>query len=339
MPNKSFSSKSRNALNPLRRQKQLMKFALLNAPILFWASLLILLGSFFELIGLTCLQPIFTRLGDGQSDSSLNMAAGFAYFGAIPSTSALILIFSGCFFVRTAASITGQGALSHGLKNLQKRISCTIFKNILQKVDASEIESRKIGFFISLAGDEAVRAAGIVQLTLSAAQGGVLALMYSLTILLLSPRLFLTLIVIGLGAFLIVALSQRRSLQLGSLSADLSRAAGTIFIDGLSGFRSLRAIHGTGYVIDKYDRLMSKYMITQRNLDIFGIIVKLSPLLLIFAAIFGAALLTPPIELNSFLKSNGFFQFFFLPFCKEYPHNHNRAKSLNINNLCSFPSF
>ena len=305
MPHTGFIVKFINALRPLAGQRKLVVFALKSQPVLIISSILIFTGSIFEIIGLSSLQPVLMNIQSHSPSASGAWHRALEMANLRANNTNLLIIFCLAFLMRTVAILVGHSAMVHGLKSLQKMISCTIFRNILQNIETNEIEKQKIGFFVSLAGDEAARAPQIVQLILTSIQALALAVMYSAALVLISPSLFFTIALIGLGSMVIVVFSQKRSVALGERSLELSKNAGTIFLDGVTGFKSLRSLHGTEYAALKYSREMGSYMRILRNIEIYGNIVKLSPLMVIFVSILIAVKLTPPAKLDVFLSEQG----------------------------------
>lgn len=288
---------------PLINQRYLLKRAMTARPQLLLATILLFVGSVVELFGLYSLHPILFGLQQDRQGSAL-LRNNFLIDANTPiGFKILLIICFTSFLCRIILGLAGHIITSRSLKALQNDLSCSIFRNILQSMDVIEIERRKIGFFVSLAGDETARAVNIVHLILTSALALSVTALYCAAILYTSPKFFIVLSVIGALSLMIVFTGQGRAAKYGDMATELAKNAHTIFLDGITGFKSLRALHGTSFAIQKYNRENQAYMYTQAMIDIFSTMLKLFPLIIIFLSILVLILATDSLNLQKFLLS------------------------------------
>jgi ATP-binding cassette subfamily C protein CydC len=297
-------SRNSNEISSVLKQSKLLLFAGRNQPVIYLGSFIILMGMLLELLGLALLQPLISGMQGSSFSAGGKLEFLFEKSGLTYGFLNFLKLFLLAFTMRTLATLVGQSLQIHGIKHLQKQISCLIYKNILESVETSTIEKQKIGFFVSLAGDEAARAALIVQLILASIQALILASMYTVALAMISLKIFLAIVIFGFFSGVIVIVSQKLTLKLGARALELSKSAGTTFIDGVTGFKALRGLHGTTYAFEKYSSLMSEYMRALRDIDIYSLIIKLAPLLVIFLGLVVGIEITPEIETKNFIQSN-----------------------------------
>jgi len=144
-------------------------------------------------------------------------------------------------------------------RQVHRTLSEAVFARVLFDEPITRIYRRTVGFYISLAGEDTFRAGtliGSMLLVLAAAGSALcgLALLF-----LFSAGVFAgTVLFLGISAVLI-GLCFKRLLVANSRSVDVSREAGTAFLEGLNSLRSLRSMGAEGFAHESYSMQMHEY--------------------------------------------------------------------------------
>jgi ABC-type bacteriocin/lantibiotic exporter with double-glycine peptidase domain len=262
----------------------LIRFAFRHNPIIY-VALSVSLGSvFLELAAMATLMPL-AAVATGQSVSpDLLPIRWLAALGVAPEGQHLLLLFLAIFAIRIVTQFLGQVIILHTNKRLLQQLATNAFQTLLTEISIREVERKSIGFYISLVGDESFRASTLVANLSQLLSQLTLAALYYIAIFVYSPSA-----AIAVAGFLIVTMlllykAFQASHRLGHMQVEQSQAAGTVFLDGLNGLRSVKSLSAELFVSDSYRLLMKTYMRTLFRIDALNLLTRLGPALVLLVA-------------------------------------------------------
>ncbi len=185
-------------------------------------------------------------------------------------------------------------------RDVAYKISAGAFRRFIVETSLLEIQRHKIGHFIAIAGDEAMRAG---QIFLYFSQMLVSALAVAVTIaamIVFSVNLAIGVTVFVLITGLTILQSTRRVYRLGAVVKSESRVATSTFLDGLNGLRSVRSIGGEDYVVDQYTDQIIKYNDTLFKVDFTTHAQKILPLMILLVLVLAVIVFLPSSSLLHF---------------------------------------
>jgi ABC-type multidrug transport system fused ATPase/permease subunit len=144
-------------------------------------------------------------------------------------------------------------------RQVHRTLSESVFSQVLFDEPMTSIYKRSVGFYISLAGEDTYRAGSIVNSSLQMLAAAGSALCGLVLLWLFSGAVF-----VGTVAFLAlsgvaIALCLRSLLTLNARSVQLSREAGTAFLEALGGLRSIRSMGSEAFAQRGYASQMAQY--------------------------------------------------------------------------------
>lgn len=194
----------------------------------------------------------------------------------------LFILFIGLFIIRLITMTISESLLIAFGKKLQASLSLDAFSKILNQVNIKEIENKSIGYFISLSGDEAVRASGVLVSLVRLSNSTILIIFYFFTLCYYSlyGGIIAGSVILFMSAFSIYIM--KKSHQFGKKLLDESRQANSVFMDSLHGIRSVRAFNAEKFAADEYTDVISKYMRTNFLIETYQYVSKTMPLIILF---------------------------------------------------------
>lgn len=172
-------------------------------------------------------------------------------------------------------------------KQIHENLSGKIFGHILLSEPMSQVYTRSVGHYITLAGDDTFKSGTIVASLLQTLVGFLTAVVGVVVLFQFSQFLF-----VGVMAFLAVSLVLvgaliRVVVRLNTSASALSREAGTTFVEALNSLRSIRSLHGERFVMAAYAAQIHAYIRMLVEMDAIKTGVKAFPaiVLLLLAAI------------------------------------------------------
>jgi ABC-type bacteriocin/lantibiotic exporter with double-glycine peptidase domain len=288
-----------NRLNYLRL---LFAFAFQKNPLLYVALALSVVSVCLELAAMTTLMPLATAAG-GAAPASNSFTVKILEQARLPADGrSLLLLFVGLFAARVMTQFVSQGLTIYLGRRLLLQLTSQAFSVLIRQIPIKELESRTIGYYISLAGDEANRASNLI---VSISQFASLSLLGGLYFLAIAS--YSGILAIGVVGFLVVTFLSlmeafRESHRLGFRQAEQSQAANTTFLDSLNGLRSVRSFSAEDYVTARYFVQILDYMRTLALVDIISLASRLGPVLVLLAgvallALWPTAQIESPIDL------------------------------------------
>ena len=179
--------------------------------------------------------------------------------GVVPDTKIWFELFLGLILLRILLEFICSVLTSSVSRDVTASLSSGAFRKFVVETPLLEIQRHKIGHFIAIAGDEAMRAGQIflyfVQLLVAS-----LSVLVTITAMLVFSFRF----AIGVAIFVAITgiailRSTRKVYRLGTVVKSESRIATSTFLDALNGLRSVRSIGGEGYVVQQYADQIRKY--------------------------------------------------------------------------------
>ena len=144
-------------------------------------------------------------------------------------------------------------------RQVHRTLSESVFSQVLFDEPMTSIYKRSVGFYISLAGEDTFRAGSIVNSTLQMLAAAGSALCGLVLLWLFSGAVFLGTVTFLALSGLAIALCLRSLLTLNARSVQLSREAGTAFLEALGGLRSIRSMGSEAFAQRSYASQMAVY--------------------------------------------------------------------------------
>lgn len=256
-------------------------------PGIYFCFMLTVFSVAVELLAMSSLMPLSAIMtGDEINDSvitNLLKACGFTV-----EAYTLLLAFVALFTLRILTQLIVNGLNIYYSRKLLGRLSSDALKTVLCNFSLTEIESKSIGHFNSLAGDEANRSSQILQNLLTLAGTITLSLFYAVAIFMFSPTTFFGLMIFFGVCMLFLFGVFKKSYRLGQKHIEESKKTNSIFIDAMSNIRMIKSFRSEDYVSGQYYRTLGQYMKTLFRVDFLNILSKLLPvlILLVFTGIY-----------------------------------------------------
>ncbi|WP_353427861.1 ATP-binding cassette domain-containing protein [Polynucleobacter sp. MWH-UH19D] len=269
------------------------KYVFKNFPLTYVALIGILLGVILEYAVLSIMIPLSVS-GGAQNIRSVKVIELWnevAYFCSMPNDPATWLwIFLLLFSLRMIIGLLQIILNTIISKKIHAELSASTFAAVISKVPISEIYKRTIGYYMGLAGDDAIR---VGQLFFSFVQmlSALLAALVGLAVLYLySANVFIfTVIFLSICGFILGFLLEK-ILTLSIESSKFSREASTAFIEAFNGLRSIRSMAAENYVDARYKKAVYRYTKVLFRIEVFnhasrtipGLVLLVGGLVLIF---------------------------------------------------------
>lgn len=268
---------------------QLLRFCLRRHPVLLANTALALLSVLIELAAMASVMPLSLIAAGEKIEPDSAWARVFRSLDAEPTFASALLLFAGLFTLRLLTQFFNQAVAARIAKRVQAELGARAFGAIVNDLSLREIDAKTSGHFISLAGDEAARAGHLVTVLNQLTASAFLTAVYLAAVLAFSLRLggvviaFLVIVLLGLGSTL------RKIQRLGERQGLESRVVNSVFLDALTGLRSVRALSAEAFVVAKYRDLLQKYTTTHLYIDVLRFGAKLVPALILLSCVAGAA--------------------------------------------------
>ena len=265
----------------LRYAERLVALALRLNPWLYAAVMLSMVSVIIEIAAMSSLLPLSMLAFDGHVAESNPFVRLLRGVGLEPSFRGLGFVFLALFALRLVTQLSAQAMSAWCGRRLLAQLATRAFGGVVHAVPLAETERRSIGYFMSLAGDEAFRASLIVMAIVQVVATATLAGLYLVAIAWQAPR-----IATGVVAFLAVTAvvmtgTFRRSRELGNVQIEQSRKASSVFLDALNNLRTVRALRAEGFVTKAYAEGMDRYVRTLFRIDFLNLLSRILPALLL----------------------------------------------------------
>jgi ABC-type multidrug transport system fused ATPase/permease subunit len=270
--------------------RSLFKFAFKNNPLLYLSLLLSVISVCLELAAMTALMPLASLASDQPTapDGILVRSLGELH---IPTDGrSILLVFIVLFAARVLTQFASQGLTIYLGKRILLQLTTRAFSALIRNVPIKELESKSIGYYISLAGDEAGRASNLVVFVSQFVSTALLGALYYAAIVSYSKAVAVAVLVFIFVTFLALFESFRISHRLGVRQIEQSQTATSFFVDAINSLRSVRSYSAENYITGSHFNQMLAYMRTLALIDITSMSARLGPVLFLFLCVAAAAM-------------------------------------------------
>lgn len=144
------------------------------------------------------------------------------------------------------------------------------------------IEKREVGYYISMAGDEASKCSEILNSFLRVLNSVIIGILYFVMILYYDFNFLYVLLIFFLINGLVVNWVMKKIFRLGNESVNLGRSASSIFLDALNSLRTIKSFGMGEFIHTNYSFYMEKYQMTNFRITSLSLFNKLFPLISLF---------------------------------------------------------
>lgn len=278
----------------------LVVFAFTNNPLLYACLILSLASAAIEIAAMTVLMPLAAMMA-GETAPEAQVSAWLHAAGLQQNSGSLLIVFLLLLALRLVTQFMSQSMIIYLGRRLLLQMTTRAFSALMWKVPVKVIEQKSIGYFITLAGDEASRATTVIvslaQFVTAITLGG----LYFLAIVSYSRAVAIAVTLFMLVTFLSLFGSFRYSHRLGIKQVEQSQTAGSLFLDSLNGLRSVRSFGAERFVTDSYFEQIRNYVRTLALIDLVSLSARLLPALFLVMVV--ALMLAIPTSTNFFAVS------------------------------------
>jgi ABC-type bacteriocin/lantibiotic exporter with double-glycine peptidase domain len=264
--------------------RSLFGYAFRHNPLLYASFVISVVSVGLELAAMSILMPLASIAGGGNPPSSAFAVRLLSDFGIGSDGRALFLLFVVLFSVRVLTQFLSQALVIYTGRRLLLQLTSQAFSTLVTNVPIKKLEERSIGYYISLAGDEANRASNLIVIMGQFVPTLLLGILYFLAIVSYSHLVALSVVIFLFVSVLLLIEAFRSSHRLGVQQIEQSQSANSLFLDALNSLRSVRSFSAESYVANSYFNLIRTYMRTLAFIDIISLSARLGPALLLFAA-------------------------------------------------------
>jgi ABC-type bacteriocin/lantibiotic exporter with double-glycine peptidase domain len=280
-------------MTQLRYLSSLFAFAFANNKELYLAIVLAVASNVLELAAVICLLPLAQVAADGRIPRDSIVVRALEWAGRVPSGNELLLVFLTILASRIITQFASQALSIRMSRAVQMQLTTRAFSVIVNQVPVRDLEARSVGYYISMAGDEAARASNIVMAGISLLTASVLALFYYAAIVAFSAPVALFVLVFLVGSFVMLLRAFAASQKLGFRQIDQSQAATSLFIDTMNSLRVIRSFSAERYIADFYTRQIAAYTQTLVKIDVISLLGRLGPALFLIVLLAGIVAYQP----------------------------------------------
>lgn len=244
------------------------------------------------------LEYIATSLMIPLASSGLSSSAMVGFWTDIANRAGLkpgMLTWMWLFFLLMGARLCLGYVLTVATTMLGKRVHRSLSDNVFRHVVAgeplTEIYSRSIGHYITLAGDDTFRCGTIISSLLQAGLGLLTALITMVVLYQFSPVYFFGVTLFLLVCSVSIGLMLGRLVRLSVSSNLLSRELNTAFVESINSIRSIRALAGEHLVTTRYSDQIGRYVLQLVKIESLKAGMRLFPAIVLLLS---AAWLTRP---------------------------------------------
>ena len=247
--------------------RELFGYVVRLRPDALAALLLGIFSSGIELASLASLIPL-SRLAAHQAfrpDSPWSRIP--AALGFQPNARFYATAFLGLLLLRAFSQVVAALMAAHLQRSLIAHFSSRALEAYVRHLDFAQVQKQSIGHFMSIAGEDANRAANIVAAIIKLVPLLALFLLYAGLIFAQAWQIGAGLALLSLTVLLSLLSVFKISHRLGGRQQQESRALNTHFIESLSGLRTVRSLIGEHFVSARYEEMIRRYARTCFSID------------------------------------------------------------------------
>src|SRR5258708_33679533 len=211
--------------------RSLFRFAFKNNPLLHVSLLLSVASVCLELAAMTALMPLASLTSDQPSVPSGILVRSLNELGLPTDGRSILLVFIGLFAARVLTQFASQGLTIYLGKRILLQLTTRAFSALIRNVPIKELESKSIGYYISLAGDEASRASNLVIFVSQFVSTALLGVLYFAAIVSYSKTVAMAVLVFFFVTFLALFAAFRGSHRHSIRQVEQIQSANLVFVD------------------------------------------------------------------------------------------------------------
>lgn len=230
---------------------------------------------------------IISILVETLSMSFLSSIAGNHYLifnGLLSKTNPLLvfIIVLILFLIRFASMSYIESRYIFVARSFQHYLSTKTFKKILSE-KLNIIERHEVGYFTSMAGDEASKCSEILNSFLRVVNSVFIGIFYFAMILYFDFNFLYVLLIFFSINYFILNKIMIKIYNLGNESLHLSRSAGSLFLDAFNSLRTIKSFGVSAFIEEKYSEKMLQYQLTNFKISSWSIFNKIFPVIILFS--------------------------------------------------------
>ncbi len=167
-------------------------------------------------------------------------------------------------------------------RSFQHYLSTKTFKKILSE-KLNIIERHEVGYFTSMAGDEASKCSEILNSFLRVVNSVFIGIFYFAMILYFDFNFLYVLLIFFSINYFILNKIMKKIYTLGNESLHLSRSAGSLFLDAFNSLRTIKSFGVSAFIEEKYSQKMLQYQLTNFKISSWSIFNKIFPVIILFS--------------------------------------------------------
>jgi ABC-type multidrug transport system fused ATPase/permease subunit len=277
-------------MNHLAYLRSLFRFAFKYNPLLYVSLFLSVISVCLELAAMTALMPLASLTSNQPSVPSGILVRSLSNLGLPTDGRSILLVFIALFAARVLTQFASQGLTIYLGKRILLQLTTRAFSALIRNVPIKELESKSIGYYISLAGDEANRASNLVIFVSQFVSTALLGALYYAAIVSYSKTVAAAVLVFLFATFLALFELFRISHRLGIRQVEQSQAATSFFVDAINSLRSVRSYSAENYITSSHFNQILAYMRTLALIDITSMSARLGPVLFLFLCVAAATM-------------------------------------------------
>jgi len=224
--------------------------------------------------------------------------------GIMPTASFFMLAFFGLLVARTLTQLLATVLTHHLNRWLHAYFATHALDTFIRHLSFNDIQKQSIGHFVSIAGDDAVRAAMIVSNLMRLIPLLALFLLYGALITYQSWQVAAGLVLFGAVILACLWSAFRHSHRLGQLQDRQTRQAGTHFIETLNGLRTVRSFTAEDYMSARFRQMIKAYTASLFKTDAINAFGAAAPTLFLTGAmLIAAAFFIPAAQMAAMLPA------------------------------------
>ncbi|MGN6285697.1 MAG: ABC transporter ATP-binding protein [Afipia sp.] len=272
-------------MNHLAYLRALFTFAFRNNRLLYVAVILSVFSVFIEIFAMATLMPLASAAAGNPLPIDTFSSHIMQVMGVVYDGRSLLFLFLGLFFVRVLTQLASQTLTIYLGKRILLQLTTRAFSALIRNIPVKELESKSLGHYVSLAGDEASRSSNLIVFVSQLVSTGLLGSLYFLAVWRYSTYVGIGVVIFLTITFATLFESFRASHRLGIRQIEQSQAATSFFVDSVNGLRSVRSFSAEGYVTESYYRQIFQYMRTLAFIDVISLGGRLGPVLFLLASV------------------------------------------------------
>lgn len=259
------------------------------------------LGTVLEFVALSVLIPLTQAINHSHmSVVSRLWNNALIAVGIAPDTKVWFELFIALMLVRVLMQFAYAVLTSRVSRDVTRTLAAGAFRQFVAETSLLEIQRHKIGHFIAIAGDEAMRAGQIFMYFSQMLVSALAVLVTIAAMIVFSIKLAAGVAIFVLITGVTVLRSTRRVYHLGTVVKTESRIATSTFLDGLNGLRSVRSIGGEKYVVSQFTEQINRYNDTLFRVDFTTHAQKNLPLIILLLLVLSLIVMLSPENLLRF---------------------------------------